>query len=110
MTPSPLQDNSAVFHVSFETKASSTPTGIPAPKKKERLDAPLLSPPNLSPVKCFKSPNTGTVHGAIVESPEMLEHGVLTPSEQETSTAVQNVSQGEEEFEVLPYNNLDISK
>ena len=110
MTPSPIQDNSATFHVSISSKPSSTPTGV-APKKDKtvkkdtKLGAPLLPPPDLSPVKCVKSPNSGDIHGNLLSSPENVDDS-LTPVISSNKAAP--VETEESEFEALP--TLDISK
>ena len=107
MTPSPIQGKQ-VFHGSFKSKPSSTPSGIPNEKKAEdeQLEAPLIAPPDLSPVKCFTSPNTGTIHGGIVTSPELSQS---TPPSTMTQEQTEPSQENGEEDIALPFNELQFN-
>ena len=104
MTPSPAQENLATFNGSISSKPTSTPTGVaPQAKNDQKLGAPLLPPPDLSPVKRLQSPNSGGIHGNVLTSPEVIE----------ASPAITNTeSQGsiEAENDDIQPSILDISK
>lgn len=114
MTPSPVQVT-PVGPMLKDSKSSSTPSEM-TPRttnplgNTRKLEKPLVSPPNVSPVKRYESPNTGGIHGVLVISHT---ESLTMPAASDTLLTSEKLQADESPLihvDLEPIKTLDISK